>query len=499
MDGLTTDAIAATAGFWEYVWEPVANARWSDWQGFWLRHVLDDRFLVCLFLPLLPILWLFSRRHLRTGIVLTGLAFLGYVFGVAFVLFWLALCAGFYRLMERFAFEAQRKDVVQWGPPLAAIACIIACYVVSLNLSAVRLPADWNLWLFHHATWLFPLGARQLPWDSYASLYALEWSQSMKAQPPQLFYAVFLSPMCNGLVIFVIRMIHYASELRRDSIPRERRSYWNFLAYVSYAPALMQGPIERFKEFNDEIDTCHQRRSWANLLRGLARMALGLSKGLFCTFYLFPLLCRLVYQDRYYWHPEQVESVVLLALGVHLHALWLYLEFSGYCDVSAGMAHVLGYRQIENFERPWLATSLRDFWRRWHISFSYILRDYVYIPLGGSRKRHTLNLCITFLVCGLLHNLHPYFLQWGLVMALMVTVNHHWAKWMKRLDQRPANRLSAIRRACLKLQPLPRICAWALTMNAFVGSCLVMVSGLDNAWRVPWELIRRTLTYLGLM
>jgi alginate O-acetyltransferase complex protein AlgI len=86
------------------------------------------------------------------------------------------------------------------------------------------------------------------------------------------------------------------------------------------------------------------------------------------------------------------RAPLVLYVGVAVHLYWLYLLFSGYCDVSAGFARLLGYRQAENFDKPWLSTSLRDFWRRWHLTLSFILRDYVYIALGGNRRHVPLNI-----------------------------------------------------------------------------------------------------------
>lgn len=482
---------------WEYVWGPIAATPWASWRDFWLQQVFSDRFRVCFFLPLAPVLLLFSRRYLRHGIILTGLAFVAYVFGALYALFWLGSCVLFHRLSEQFAIEAKRKDVLQWGPPLAATGCIVGWLLISQAFEHLDLWTNWNDWLYFHAPWLYPVGARDFPWEPY-------WAGVTRPTPngdppPQLFRVLFHDPHIIGTAYFAIRMLHYFSEIKRDTIPRERRTLLNFMAYLCYAPTLMQGPIERFPQFQDEMDTCHERRSWPNVLPALGRMAWGMSKCLAGLLYLAPevsIRLDVGSPEGYYGHPERIESYAWLYFGIYLQIYLLYLLFSGYCDITAGIARLLGYRQVENFKRPWLATSMRDFWRRWHISLSMILRDYIYIAFGGNRRHVTLNLCLTFIICGVWHRLTPHVALWGILMGLMVAVNQWWVQWMKRVEATPTGWLPAARRGVCRLWPLPQILSWALTMHCFVMSLLVFFGGW-GAVRVAWELTRRPLAWLA--
>jgi D-alanyl-lipoteichoic acid acyltransferase DltB (MBOAT superfamily) len=490
---IVADISSAAAGLWEFLRTPVVETAWGDWRGFWLGQIFDDRFLVCYFLPLVPILLLLARRHLRVGIVVTGLVFLAYVFGVAYAALWLGMCVAFYHVSERFAIEAKRTDVLQIGPPLAAIGVVGGWWLVTMLLHKVPLPTELNAWLYEHVRWVFPLGARGWSWEPGL----LESYLGPEARGPvPLMQAIFWVPHNIGVAYFTMRMLHYFSELKRDTIPQQRRSLLNFLAYVCYAPGLMQGPLERYDRFHDEMNTCHQRRSWRNLPPGLARIGWGLFKGLIATWYFLPVLKNDLIGGGYYTDPAQIGSYALLYFGIYIHIFWLYLEFSGYCDVSAGIARLLGYRQVENFNWCWLATSLRDFWRRWHISLSFLIRDYVYIPLGGNRRHVTLNLVVTFGLVGIWHGLSFRLLLWGVVMGLMIAVNQRWARWIKKLDERPTGRLPARRRAAARVRPLPQILSWALTMHFFVHSLLIFFGG-SGAWRVTWELIRRPLEALA--
>jgi D-alanyl-lipoteichoic acid acyltransferase DltB (MBOAT superfamily) len=134
-------------------------------------------------------------------------------------------------------------------------------------------------------------------------------------------------------------------------------------------------------------------------------------------------------------------------------------------------------------------------WRRWHISLSFILRDYVFFPLARRRWNTTVSLLITFWVCGFWHDAGGKYTTWGVAMGLMVAVNQKWSRWMRALDRHPQRRLAALRRAWLKLQPLPRLCAWLLAQNAFLMSGWICLGG-SGALRVVWELIRRPAQWL---
>ncbi len=474
--------------------EPLTLEQFWDWRDFWLAKIFDDRFLVAWFLPLVPILLLFPRRHLRAGIILSSGVFIGYVFGLAHLTLWLLMAIGLYYFSEVYARECRRTDVLKIGPPLAAVAIILGVYVGTLVIRFVQLPRELNDWLLAHCPYLFPLGARGLVWEPTFTLFA-SIRERLGTMP--LFSVALFDSHTIGTAYLLVRMLHYFAELKRDTIPAQRRSLTNFLAYVCYAPAIIQGPIERYPVFQDELDTCHTRRSWRAVPPALARIGLGVVKSLVAQVYLRPLMFYKMGlglpggKSNYFTNPESIETLWLY-LGLFLPILWIYVEFSGYCDISAGIARLLGYRQVENFNLPWIATSLRDFWRRWHISLSFVLRDYIYIPLGGNKRHTTLNLCLTFFICGIWHPTLVTAGAWGILMGLMIAANQWWVDWMKRVDAAPASALASVRRAVFKLGPAPQVLGWLVTQHAFVWS-LLLFSGGDAIVRVTVELFRRLI------
>ncbi len=497
---LATPLAEASAGvfaaLWGFLAEPIRATPWGDWSGFWERVVFDDRLIVIYFLPLVPILLLFRGDALRKALIATSAVFLVYVFGAIYAAFWLLTCVAFYFIGERFAIEARRTDVLPIGPPLFAAATLLGWYYGSVALFGANLPPDLNNWLFEHAAWVFPLPAR------------LRWPELMTRDGPlPLFATLFYNTHNIGMAYFLVRMLHYFAEIKRGGIGAEERGLLKFVAYSAYAPALIQGPIERYPAFQAQIDTSHERRGLREVSIAFARIAWGLTKVLLGYWYLMPIADEVlgIYgrplpEQTYYVHPEQIESAWWLYFGVYLQIYLLYLEFSGYCDVSAGIARLFGYRQVENFDWPWIATSLRDFWRRWHISLSAILRDYVYIALGGNRRHATLNLCVTFAACGYWHipNISPpmrlwgiALVIWGVMMGLMLAVNQAWVAWMKRVDARQAGVMYALRRGAARLRPLPQVLCWAITMHFFVHSLLIFFGTPIGAFNVYRELWRR--------
>lgn len=484
---------------------------------FWFQRFLLIRNLVLYALPFASLLFFVPLRWRREAIVVTGLLFLGYVFGALHALLYLVFCVAFFHLAERFAYESKRTDVWRGGPPVAAISVISLWYFLSQKLSDVRLPASIESWLHAHLPWLYPIGLRGFPWEPL-------WLPPDRT--PSIFaaydehYPLAAGAHLIGTAYLAIRMLHYFSEIRRDGICPERRNLRDFLGWLFYAPSLMQGPIERFAPFHNQLAKWNAQRSPAELLYGVWRIALGVSKSLAAHVFLLPLVLSCFTPTTlqgasvpFYHRPDLVENYWFLYFGVAIHFMWLYLEFSGYCDIAIGISRCLGYKLAENFNWVWISRSLREFWRRWHMTLSFILRDYVYIQFGGNRAPLR-NLVLTFVICGIWHKWFPPMWQWGIIMGVMVWLNQRWVEFVQRLDQAstplpsgtPAvqpPQLSTFERACavvrrvwLRMKPLPQLFAWLLTMHAFFASIIVFFAGIDALQRIGCELIARPLSHL---
>jgi D-alanyl-lipoteichoic acid acyltransferase DltB (MBOAT superfamily) len=217
---------------------------------------------------------------------------------------------------------------------------------------------------------------------------------------------VLLPPV--GISFFTFESMSYVIDVYRGDLPAHR-SYFRYLLFVAFFPHLVAGPIVRPRDLLPQFESMPglTRESGSE---GLFLIALGLVKK---VVFADQLAIHLV--DRVFDRPENFSGLEVLA-GVYAYAVQIYCDFSGYTDIAIGSALLLGVRFPPNFNAPYIATNLADFWRRWHISLSTWLRDYLYIPLGGSRGSSLLtyrNLMLTMLLGGLWHGASWTFVFWG--------------------------------------------------------------------------------------
>lgn len=219
-----------------------------------------------------------------------------------------------------------------------------------------------------------------------------------------------------GISFYTFQTISYTIDVYKGKIEPERNLGF-FALYVSFFPQLVAGPIERASRLQPQL---HKKTeiNLTDVQKGLNLIAYGFFKKLVVADRLAS------YVSRVYADTSQMESVPLL-LGAIFFCIQVYCDFSGYSDIAIGSAKLFGIDLMQNFDRPYLARNLREFWRRWHISLSEWIRDYVYIPLGGSRKggkRTIINLFITFILVGLWHGGYWSLVVWGAAHAAGVAI-----------------------------------------------------------------------------
>ncbi len=232
-------------------------------------------------------------------------------------------------------------------------------------------------------------------------------------------------PRLSSLIIpiaisfFTFQAISYLVDCYRGTI--EKVSFLDFAVYLSFFPHLVAGPIVRASEFIPQMRNPHNARAVEGT-RAATLIARGLFKKMIVADLLYTQLVRPAFGA-----PQKLGSLDAI-LAVYGYAAQLYCDFSGYTDIAIGVALLLGFRFPENFNRPYTATSLRDFWQRWHMTLSRWLRDYVYIPLGGNKKSVfgarfvAFNLIATMTIGGLWHGANTTFVVWGFYMGLMLIV-----------------------------------------------------------------------------
>ncbi len=211
-----------------------------------------------------------------------------------------------------------------------------------------------------------------------------------------------------GISFYVFKSLSYIIDTYRGE--KLETGIGKFLLYISFFPQLLSGPIERAKRFLPQVsETFHFD---LNKFKNGMRLILW---GYFQKLVIADNLAVLV--DSVYNNPFQYKGFNLL-LATIFFSFQIYCDFSGYSDIAIGVAQLMGIKTMKNFDRPYFASSIQEFWRRWHISLSTWLRDYIYIPLGGSRVyflRHYLNILIVMLICGLWHGASWTFIIWGAI------------------------------------------------------------------------------------
>ena len=215
-----------------------------------------------------------------------------------------------------------------------------------------------------------------------------------------------------GISFYVFQSMSYTIDFYRDKVKRET-SFIRYATFVSLFPQLVAGPIERARNLLPQLRR-EPRIHWQDFTDGLSLFVVGLFKKVALADYIA------LYVDKVYGAPGEYESAALL-LATFAFGWQIYFDFSGYTDMARGIGRMLGIRLILNFNNPYLATGLADFWRRWHISLSTWFRDYVYVSLGGNRKGKLItyrNLILTLLLSGLWHGAAWRFIVWGAVHAV---------------------------------------------------------------------------------
>jgi alginate O-acetyltransferase complex protein AlgI len=211
-----------------------------------------------------------------------------------------------------------------------------------------------------------------------------------------------------GISFFTFQALSYVIDVYRGTVPAQRNPF-HFGLYVSLFPQLIAGPIVRYADVAGQIlERTVTREGFA---RGVQRFIIGLGKKMLIANTLASSA------DRVFALPAGELTLAAAWLGVVCYALQIYFDFSGYSDMAIGLGRMFGFDFLENFHYPYVARSVTEFWRRWHLSLSTWFRDYVYHPLGGNRQgraRTYANLLIVFFLCGLWHGASWTFIVWGL-------------------------------------------------------------------------------------
>jgi alginate O-acetyltransferase complex protein AlgI len=282
-----------------------------------------------------------------------------------------------------------------------------------------------------------------------------------------------------GVSFFTFMAISYVVDVYRGTV--EPASWIDTFLYLSFFPHLVAGPIVRPAELIPQLDVRRDPRH-VDIAGGGWLILGGLFKKVVVSSFLASAIVDPVFGD------PAAHSAFEALLAIVGYAVVIYADFSGYTDIAIGIAKLLGFQFPENFNRPYSARSLQDFWRRWHMTLSRWLRDYVYIPLGGSKKGETrtyVNLMITMILGGLWHGAAWTFVFWGALMGAGLVAGA-WKRNHARVVEDPAplllwlQRLGAFSYVCL---------GWVFFRSDSMSTAFQMLGRLFTGWGTPTTLV----------
>ena len=298
-------------------------------------------------------------------------------------------------------------------PKSVLILLIVAVVCYGAGLLLYRKRRGWFLALvLVLLISLFAIRSYPLVWKWFGEF----WTTSMKKP--------FFSVEKLGLSYILFRLIHWLVECRRGTL--RTRNFLTYLNYLFFFPTFMAGPIDTLNNFHYWVQNTRVRYNARMLLAGVGRIFLGAVK----TLLILPLM--LPYATDYHTLLPNMGIWGAVLCAAILYSFYIYIDFSGYCDLAIGMAYMMGIRTPENFNNPYLSANIAEFWKRWHITFSTFLKIYVFKPLIALLNRFPIRKCrmlvsviaymLTFFVCGLWHGSTLNFVLWGLWHGLGLSV-----------------------------------------------------------------------------
>ena len=293
-----------------------------------------------------------------------------------------------------------------WGEPkylFLMIATILTFYGCGLAIGKAKTQKVKKIWLWVSIV----IGLGLLGIFKYADFFVNSFNSVTGLSLPLLRLALPI-----GISFYTFQSLSYTIDVYRGQVEIQKNPL-TFGAYVALFPQLIAGPIVRYVDVAAELN--HRQHSLNDFTLGLRRFLVGLGKKI--------LLANQFGQLTAIFRASQEKSVLFYWIYGIAFMLQIYFDFSGYSDMAIGLGRIFGFHFIENFNYPYLSSSITEFWRRWHMSLGTWFRDYVYIPMGGNRvskSRWVFNILTVWMFTGLWHGASWNFVAWGLLFALLL-------------------------------------------------------------------------------
>ncbi len=324
--------------------------------------------------------------------------------------------------------------------------------------------------------WLiFSLGANLglLGFFKYYDFIATSWNQASAGIGASWAIPVLGVTLPIGISFYTFNSMSYTIDLYRGTVARAR-SYLHYSAFVAMFPHLIAGPIVRYADIESRLNHLLSRLSSEGAARGLYFFILGLAKKILIADRLAPTV------DAYFGSSSGASALTSW-IAMLAYTMQLYFDFSGYSDMAVGLAQLLGIEFPRNFDSPYKAVNISDFWRRWHITLSNWLRDYLFIPLGGSAGgtwSTARNLAITMFLGGLWHGAQWTFVVWGLYHGVLLAGHRVFANAGGKVRSTAIARLFTF---------FAVLIGWVIFRSSNLGQAAEVVRSLAgaNGWSAP--------------
>lgn len=331
----------------------------------------------------------------------SSITFLYYFFPIVLILYFAApkMLKNAVLLLTSLVFYA-------WGEPkyvFLMIISIICGYICGLLIEKYKGKTASKLALV--ASCIISLG--MLGYFKYADFFITNFNAATGLSVPLLKLALPI-----GISFYTFQILSYTADVYRGNVPAQRNPI-NLAAYVTMFPQLIAGPIVRYSDVAKQLD--ERTHSIDKSAEGIKRFVCGLSKKIFIANILGELAGLFLASEQ--------QSVLFCWMYAAAYSLQIYFDFSGYSDMAVGLGKILGFDFMENFNYPYISSSITEFWRRWHISLGSWFRDYVYIPLGGNRVsklKWFRNIFVVWMLTGFWHGADWNFIVWGLYFAFFL-------------------------------------------------------------------------------
>lgn len=347
------------------------------------------------FLPIVMIVYFFSSDKIRNVLIfITGLLFYawGEPFYVCLMLFSTAIDYTAGRLMAKYDDDNKKRKI-----------CLIVSVCMNVGLLAIFKYSDFLIDSFNGVFGTSVTNPVVLVNKALNSLYPLGLNEKRVELP-------------IGISFYTFQSMSYTIDLYLRNI-KVQKSFLNFASYVSLFPQIVAGPIVRYEDVANELES--RTVNIAKISAGIGLFVKGLAKKVLLANNIGMVWTQVKAMDY------STISVATAWLGIIAFAFQIYFDFSGYSDMATGLGKMLGFEFPKNFDHPYISKSISEFWRRWHITLGSWFRSYVYIPLGGNRNgnfKTYRNLFITWALTGLWHGASWNFILWGLFFGVLIII-----------------------------------------------------------------------------